>query len=115
MDGLDLVPAIKDIRVSIEQLRDSELERHRAWLAGLEPAERQRIEALTRTLVNKLLHRVLAGLRSTGAGSPDPAYTAEIARRLLCGELSPEIPALAGTTADLGFELDFESDDEEEP
>ena len=40
MDGLDLVPAIKDIRVSIEQLRDSELGRHRAWLATMEPAER---------------------------------------------------------------------------
>src|SRR5690242_11193427 len=51
MDGLDLVPAIKDIRVSIEQLRDTELGRHRAWLATIEPAERARIEALTRTLV----------------------------------------------------------------
>src|SRR6266481_9168558 len=58
MDGLDLVPAIKDIRVSIEQLRNAELGRHRAWLARLEPTERQRIESLTRTLVNKLLHRI---------------------------------------------------------
>ena len=48
MDGLDMVPTIKDIRVSIEQLRD------RNWppsrMAGtMEPAERQRIEALTRS------------------------------------------------------------------
>jgi glutamyl-tRNA reductase len=116
MDGLDLVPAIKDIRVSIEQLRDAELGRHRAWLATLEPAERQRIESLTRTLVNKLLHRILAGLRSTGAGSPDPAYTAELARRLLCGELAPEGPALGGAISDLDFELhlDDHDDDEEE-
>ena len=39
LDGLDLVPAIKDIRTSIERLRDVELDRHRVWLAGLEPVE----------------------------------------------------------------------------
>jgi glutamyl-tRNA reductase len=115
MDGLELVPAIKDIRVSIERLRDSELGRHRVWLAGLAPAERQRIESLTRTLVNKLLHRILAGLRSTGAGSPDPAYTAEIARRLLCGELAAEMPVLGDPASSLAFDIDLDSDDDEEP
>ena len=112
MEGLDLVPAIKDIRVSIEQLRDTELGRHRAWLATMEPAERQRIESLTRTLVNKLLHRILAGLRSTGAGSPDPVYTAEIARRLLCGELVAEGSALGSAVANLDFDLDADDDEE---
>jgi glutamyl-tRNA reductase len=111
MDGLDLVPAIKDIRVSIEQLRDAELGRHRAWLAGLEPAERQRIESLTRTLVNKLLHRILSGLRSTGAGAPDSAHTAEIARRLLCGELAPGGPALDAAVSGLDFEMDLDDDE----
>jgi glutamyl-tRNA reductase len=114
MDGLDLVPAIKDIRVSIEQLRDSELGRHRAWLATMEPAERQRIEALTRTLVNKLLHRILAGLRSTGAGSPDPVYAADIARRLLCGDLAAEGPALGGGVSALDFEIDLDDDGQDE-
>jgi glutamyl-tRNA reductase len=78
---LDLVPAIKDIRSGIEQLRDVELARHRAWLTGLEPQAREQIEALTRGIVNKLLHRVLSGLR--GASAADGLYTAEIARRLL--------------------------------
>jgi glutamyl-tRNA reductase len=63
LDGLDLVPAIKDIRSSIEQLRCGELKPHRAWLHSLEPAECARIESLTRSLVNKLLHRVVCGLR----------------------------------------------------
>jgi len=81
LEGLDLVPAIKDIRSSIEQLRDGELARHRVWLAGLEPEARQQIEALTRGIVNKLLHRILSGLREGPAA--DGLYTAEIARRLL--------------------------------
>lgn len=111
MSRLDLVPAIKDIRVSIEQLRDAELERHRAWLAGLAPAERARVESLTRALVNKLLHRILSGLRNGGGDVPDPAWTAELARRLLCGELAPEGLALEAHGAS-ALALD---DDDEEP
>src|SRR5580698_1438731 len=80
---LEIVPTIKDIRVSVERLRDLELTRHRTWLKTLEPAERERIEMLTRGLVNKLLHRVMAGLRHHDSNSPDALYTAEIARRLL--------------------------------
>jgi glutamyl-tRNA reductase len=81
---LDIVPTIKDIRVSMERLRDLELTRHRAWLGTLEPAERERIEMLTRGLVNKLLHRILSRLRQHESSSLDAVYTAEIARRLLC-------------------------------
>jgi glutamyl-tRNA reductase len=84
---LDLVPAIKDIRYSIEQLRAGELRRHRAWLTGLAPDERERIEFLTRSLTNKLLHRVLAGLRDSYDGTPEGVHTAVTARRLLCADL----------------------------
>jgi hypothetical protein len=41
-------------------------------------------------MVNKLLHRVLTGLREGGAGLPDGINTAEIARRLLCGDVALE-------------------------
>ena len=64
LDGLELVPAIKDIRSSIELLRDAELQRHRSWLATLPLDEGTRIEAMTRGLVNKLLHPPLESLRS---------------------------------------------------
>ncbi len=86
MAGLDLVPTIKDIRYSIERLRDLELGRHRGWISALEPAERERVELLTRSLTNKLLHRILLGLRQGGNSAADNTYAAEIARRLLCGE-----------------------------
>jgi glutamyl-tRNA reductase len=89
LSGLDLVPAIKDIRSSIERMREIELTRHRGWLEALSAEERSRVEALTRGLVNKILHRVLAELRR-GNGVGDRAYAAETARRLLCGELEAE-------------------------
>jgi glutamyl-tRNA reductase len=99
MHGLDLVPTIKDIRYSIDRLRDLEMGRHRGWLAGLDPAERERIELMTRGLTNKLLHRILLGLRRNGTSTPESAYAAEVARRLLCGELGVE-----------GSEFDAEDD-----
>ncbi len=86
MAGLDLVPTIKDIRYSIERLRDVELGRNRGWIAALDPAERERVELLTRSLTNKLIHRILLGLRQGGNSAADNTYAAEVARRLLCGE-----------------------------
>ena len=82
----EMYQAFKDIRLGLEQLRDGELRRHRAWLDSLEPANCGRIEALTRDLINELLHRVLFGLRESPCGTSDPSQRAEIARRLLSGE-----------------------------
>ncbi len=90
LSGLDLVPAIKEIRSSIEGLRELEMMRHRTWLDGLPAEERSRVEALTRGLVNKILHRVHAELRRGGNGDGDRVYAAEMARRLLCGEIEGE-------------------------
>jgi glutamyl-tRNA reductase len=96
LDGLDLVPAIEDIRSSIEQLRCGELKRHRAWLANLEPAECARIESLTRGLVNKLLHRVVCGLRQNCRGTTDSTNAAAIARHLLSGRFNEETGKATG-------------------
>jgi len=88
LNELALVPAIRDIRSSVEQLRELELDRNRTWLMTLAPAERERIESLTRGLVNKLLHRILSGIREGHADRSDGIYTAEIARRLLSADLA---------------------------
>jgi glutamyl-tRNA reductase len=100
---LQIVPTIKDIRVSMEKLRDLELTRHRAWLNSLEPAERERVEVLTRGLVNKLLHRVMSGLRHNESNSPDALNTADIARRLLCDTNGtiPDLKEIDDLEADL--------------
>jgi glutamyl-tRNA reductase len=100
LERLELVPAIKDIRSSIEQLRADELERHRVWLAGLAPGERARIELITRSLVNKLLHRVLSGLRDSQSEAPEAANAAAIARRLLCTRLDLDDADLDGEQAE---------------
>jgi glutamyl-tRNA reductase len=92
LDGLALVPVIKDICSSLEQVRYAELERHRAWLARLGAEDAARTESLTRCIVNKLLHRVICGLRQSCEGAFDSTYATEIARNLLCSDLYDERP-----------------------
>jgi glutamyl-tRNA reductase len=116
MAELEIVPTIKDIRISIERLRDLELTRHRSWLKTLAAPERERIEMLTRGLVNKLLHRVMAGLRHHDRSSPEAVYTAEIARLLLCetNGVPPDSPAANEIDA-LEADLIEDSDDDRDP
>lgn len=93
LGGLELAPAIRDIRSGIERLREDELKRHAAWLAELRPEERARVEQLTRRIVNKILHQVQLALRR-GNGVVEGVYVAEVARRLLGGPLMTEGPEL---------------------
>src|SRR3984957_1134152 len=94
LEGLDLTPTIKDIRYSIERLRDDELGRARGWMAQLDPAERERAVLLTRGLTNKLLHRILSGLKQRDDKTLDAAFAAEVARRLLGAEFDAQDDAL---------------------
>jgi glutamyl-tRNA reductase len=89
LSGLELVPAIKHIRANIERLREAELRRHRAWLAGLPDDQRAHIEALSRGIINKILHRILSELRRNN-GVVDGIYAADVARRLLGTEMLTE-------------------------
>ncbi len=63
LQSLDAVPAIKALQQQAEQLRQTELTRAAKALATLTPAQREAVEALTRSLTNKLLHPQLVALR----------------------------------------------------
>jgi hypothetical protein len=76
---------------------------------SLAPGERERIESLTRGLVNKLLHRILSGIRDGRTGGSDGVYAAEIARRLL----SRDLTAARGAPRDLNHALDEDALDNE--
>ena len=89
LSGLELVPAIKDIRANIERLREAELRRHRAWLAGLPADQRAHIETLSRGIINKILHQILSELRRNN-GIVEGIYAADVARRLLGSDILPD-------------------------
>lgn len=61
--GLAVVPTIRDLRSRSERLRQEETERLLRRLAHLSPDDQKAIDALTRSLINKLLHAPTVRLR----------------------------------------------------
>jgi glutamyl-tRNA reductase len=64
---LDVVPAIRTLQESVEAVRQAELQRSAPKLAALTPAQREAVEALTRSLTNKFLHGPLQALRTAAS------------------------------------------------
>lgn len=61
--GLAVVPTIRDLRQKGETLRQTELDRALRRLSHLPAEDRREVEALTRSLLNKLLHAPTVRLR----------------------------------------------------
>lgn len=79
---LQAVPTIRDLRARAERFRVAELERALGRL-GLDPAQREGVEQLSRALVNKLLHAPVSRLRE--AAERDEALAHLEAARALFG------------------------------
>ena len=77
----EVAPLVADLRARAESLRQAELERHRAKLDGLDPRQRAAVEAMTKAVLNKLLHEPTVRLKEA-AGSPKGERLAEALRAL---------------------------------
>ncbi|MBD3162875.1 MAG: glutamyl-tRNA reductase [Candidatus Eisenbacteria bacterium] len=77
--SLGVGPLIRDLREHLERIRASEVERH-AGRFGEE--DRERIEALSRGLVNKILHEPMVNLRSFQREGSGSVVRLETVRRL---------------------------------
>jgi len=80
LSTLQAVPTIRHLRARIEAIRHRELERGLQRLA-LDEAQRAGVDALTRSLVNKILHAPLTRLREEAEREEGLAYL-EAARTL---------------------------------
>ena len=78
---LDVVPTIIDLQSQLEQIRQQEISRVESQLGDLTPAQREAIEALTKGLVNKVLHSPVTQLKSL-AQQPDGLRLVETVRRI---------------------------------
>jgi glutamyl-tRNA reductase len=63
VQSLDAAPAIRSLQEHAEALRQAELRRTAARLAGLTADQQAAVEALTRALTNKFLHAPMTALR----------------------------------------------------
>ncbi len=76
-----VAPLIHDLREKADQIREKELERYRGRLQSLSDRDRDTVEALTKGIINKLLHNPTIELKSA-AGSPKGERLADVVRVL---------------------------------
>jgi glutamyl-tRNA reductase len=62
------------LRARAEALRAGELERFRAKLEALDPATRETVDALTRGIVNKLLHEPTVRMKDAAGSARGELY-----------------------------------------
>jgi glutamyl-tRNA reductase len=65
--GLAAVPVVTDVRAAMERLRAEELSQAFRRLGDLTPAQREAVEHLSRSLMNKFLHEPSVRLRAAAA------------------------------------------------
>jgi glutamyl-tRNA reductase len=78
---LEVAPIIRELRAQAEAVRQAELEKTLRKMPHLSAEDHARLDALTRAIVNKLLHAPTVELKEAAQG-PRAAETAAVARRL---------------------------------
>ena len=81
MKSLAVVPTILSIQEQCETIRQAEMDKIRSKLGQLNPEQEAAIDAMTRGIVNKLLHTPITTLKSSASG-PEAATIHDIIRRI---------------------------------
>ncbi|HVA00511.1 MAG TPA: glutamyl-tRNA reductase [Terriglobia bacterium] len=81
MASREVVPTIVALEQRLEHIRESELERYRGRLNALSPQQREAVEALTKGILNKILHGPITELKS-GAGRPEQSSLVQVVRKI---------------------------------
>ena len=76
-----ITPLIVRLQEQVEGWRKTELDRVRTKLGDLTPQQQEAVEAMVRSLANKMLHGPMSELRAS-VGKPEGEITAEIIRRI---------------------------------
>jgi glutamyl-tRNA reductase len=75
----EVAPLVSSLRSRAEELRESELARYRSRLDDLDPAAREAVDALTRGLVNKLLHDPTVRIKDAAGTAQGELYANALA------------------------------------
>jgi len=105
LKSLEMLPIIADIRQQAEAIRMAELEKTLRRMPDLTNLERERIEALTQSLVKKLLDSPTRRLREESVCPHAPEY-ATVARTLFGLKHGTELCGLSGETCPIATAAD---------
>jgi len=78
---LDVVPTIVSLQDHLETIRQAEIDRVRGRLGPMSPEQELAVEALTRGIINKIMHTPITTLKSA-ARDPESTTVIELVRRL---------------------------------
>jgi glutamyl-tRNA reductase len=67
LHALNVAPEIVQLQQSAEQIRLGEMRRLGSRLQGLSPEQQTAVDALTRSLVNKFLHRPVQAIKAAAS------------------------------------------------
>ena len=105
LKSLEMLPIIADIHQQAEEIRMAELERTLRRMPDLTDAERDRIEALTHSLVRKILDRPTRRLRDESTCPHGPQY-ATVARTLFGLKHDVSLCGISGETCPIAKAAD---------
>ena len=78
---LDVVPTIVSLQEHLETVRQAEIDRVRGRLGELSPEQELAVEAMTRGIINKIMHTPITTLK-TAAKEPESTTVIELVRRI---------------------------------
>jgi glutamyl-tRNA reductase len=78
---LDVVPTIVSLQDHLETIRQAEIDRVRGRMGALTPEQEMAVEALTRGIINKVMHTPITTLKSAAKES-EATTVIEVVRRL---------------------------------
>jgi glutamyl-tRNA reductase len=81
LQSLDVVPTIVSLHDHLETIRQAEIDRVRGRLGAMSPEQELAVEALTRGIINKIMHTPISTLK-TAARDPESTTVVELVRRL---------------------------------
>jgi glutamyl-tRNA reductase len=78
---LDVVPTIVSLQDHLESIRQGEIERVRGRMGALTPEQETALDALTRGIINKVMHTPITTLK-TAAREAEATTLIDVVRRL---------------------------------
>jgi len=82
LQTLDVVPTIVSLQEHLETVRQAEIDRVRGRLGSLSPEQEMAVEALTRGIINKIMHTPITTLKSAARESGEATTVIDLVRKL---------------------------------
>lgn len=81
MQTLDVVPTILSLQEYLEDIRQAEIDRYRSRLGQVSSEQEAAIDAMTRAMINKIMHTPIVALKSA-AKDPESTTVIDVIRKL---------------------------------